>query len=416
MKLEKKAHVVALAFTGKEPCIYWGERGFGCRVYASGRRTWVLGYRGFGTKRLITIGEFPNMSQSTAEDMAAVHRLQVAEGSDPATEKRLASKGATSQKPRSMGTRTVSELCDAYIALHARHKRSCREDERLIEKFIRPRWGKVRTISLTRQQVAMQHACLGEKTPIQANRVLAVLKTMMNKAPLWGFVPESHANPAMKVPMHKEHSRERFVSCEELPRLAKAIEAEPSPFVRAVFWIYLLTGARKSELLLARWSDVDAERMELRIPNPKQGKPHVYPLSVRAAELLNGLPRFQNNPFIFVGSKSGASVVNISRPWNRIRARANLRDVRLHDLRRSVGSWLAEAGFSLISIGKVLGHSSPRTTQIYARLSDRAARTALEAHSVKMLEVLRVEEDARRRDQQAAVQVKHSECELGTSS
>jgi integrase len=81
-------------------------------------------------------------------------------------------------------------------------------------------------------------------------------------------------------------------------------------------------------------------------------------------------------------------MVNISKPWNRVRARANLDDVHLHDLRRSVGSWLAEAGFSLISIGKVLGHRSPRTTQIYARLTDGAARQALESHSARMFDVL----------------------------
>ena len=100
------------------------------------------------------------------------------------------------------------------------------------------------------------------------------------------------------------------------------------------------------------------------------------------------MPRFENNPFIFPGLKPGARMVNISKPWNRVRARAKLTDVHLHDLRRSVGSWLAEAGFSLISIGKVLGHRSPRTTQIYARLTDGAARVALESHATKMLEVL----------------------------
>jgi integrase len=329
------------------------------------------------------------MSQDKAEDMAAAYRLQIAEGSDPAQEKRLTSHATNAvPKPYPLGKKTVSALCDTYLALHAEKKRSGRDDERLIERFIRPVWGNLRADALMRQQITMQHASISKKTPVQANRMLAVLKAMMNKASLWGFVPENHANPALKVPMNKEQSRERFVSLEELPRLADAIETEPNIFVRAVLWLYLLTGARKSELLEARWTDVDPERQELRIPRPKQGKPHVYPLTPRAMEVLSSLPRYENNPFIFPGLKFGARMVNISKPWNRVRTRAKLTDVHLHDLRRSVGSWLAEAGFSLISIGKVLGHRSPRTTQIYARLTDGAARVALESHAAKMLEVL----------------------------
>jgi integrase len=330
------------------------------------------------------------MSHTKAEDFAAAYRLQIDEGSDPAWEKRLTSTASKEvAKPRPLGKATIAGLCDAYVALHAKNKRSGRDDERLIDRFIRPQWGKLRADRLTRHQITMQHASISSKTPIQANRVLAILKTMMNKAALWGFVSENHANPAMKVPMNKEHSRERFVSVAELPLLAKAIETEPNVFVRGVLWLYLLTGARKSELLEARWTDIDMNRQELRIPRPKQGKPHVYPLTTRAMEVLNGLPRYEDNEFVFPGLKPGARMVNISKPWNRVRARANLDDVHLHDLRRSVGSWLAEAGFSLISIGKVLGHRSPRTTQIYARLTDGAARQALESHSEKMFDVLR---------------------------
>lgn len=389
MKLTKPTNIAALSFTGKDPCVYWGERGFGCRVYKSGRKKWVLAYRASGRKRLFTIGEFPAMSHDKAEDFAAAYRLQIDEGSDPAWEKRLNSTAVKQiAKPSPLGKATIAGLCDAYVALHAKNKRSGSDDERLIARFIRPQWGKLRADRLTRQQITMQHASISSKTPVQANRVLAILKTMMNKASLWGFVPENHANPAMKVPMNKEHSRERFVSVAEFPLLVAAIESEPNVFVRGVLWLYLLTGARKSELLEARWSDIDTDRLELLIPRPKQGKPHIYPLTTRAMEVLNSLPKYDDNPFVFPGLKPGARMVNISKPWNRVRVRAKLDDVHLHDLRRSVGSWLAEAGFSLISIGKVLGHRSPRTTQIYARLTDGAARRALESHSEKMLEVL----------------------------
>lgn len=185
MKLIKKANIAALPFTGTEPCIYWGERGLGCRVYESGRKVWVLNYRASSRKRLFTIGEFPDMSQTTAEDTAASYRLQIMAGGDPAWEKRLTSK-ATSLVPtqHAVGAKTVGALCDMYLALHASKKRSARDDERLLERFVRPAWAKLRADSLTRQQIAMQHANISMKTPVQANRVLAVLKAMMNNAAL----------------------------------------------------------------------------------------------------------------------------------------------------------------------------------------------------------------------------------------
>jgi integrase len=225
---------------------------------------------------------------------------------------------------------------------------------------------------------------------------------MWNKARIWGVVPDNHANPAYGVGMNKETPRERFVTEEELPRLIAALEQEPDVRVRAALWLFLLTGARKSELLEAKWEDVDLQRLELRIPRPKQGKPHVYPLSGRAVEVLGRLPRFNGNPYVIPGDKEGAHLVNIDKPWNRVRARSGLTDVRLHDLRRSVGSWLAASGHSLLQIGKVLGHSSPRTTQIYARLTDDAPRVALETHATRLIEVLRNADERSRSTQKPA--------------
>ena len=291
-------------------------------------------------------------------------------------------------KPQLTAKKTVSALCDAYLNLHASKKRSGYSDERLIERFVRPAWGKLRADAISRAHVAMLHTQVSKATPGQANRLLAIIKTMWKKAAIWGYVTDNHGNPAIGVQMNKEFARERFIKPSELPRLVAAFEQEPDIRVRSALWLFLLTGARKSELLQARWEHVDLERRELRIPKPKQGKPHVYPLPMRAMEMLEQMPRFSGNPYVIPGDKEGSHLVNISKAWNRVRARAELKDVRLHDLRRSVGSWLAMSGHSLPVIGKVLGHSSPRTTQIYARLTDDVARVALEGHSQKLIEVL----------------------------
>lgn len=395
MKLTENAHVATLAYAGGEPCIYWGKRGFGVRVYPSGSKKYVLSYRTGGKKRLLTLGEHPVLSLDKAEDMAAAYRLQIGEGSDPVLEKRLGVVAANAMpQPQVTAKKTVSALCDAYLTLHASKKRSGYSDERLIERFVRQSWGKLRADTITRSQVAMLHTQVSKKTPGQANRLLAIIKTMWKKAAIWGYVPENHANPAVGVTMNKEFPRERFVKPNEMPRLVTAIEQEPDVRMRGALWLFLLTGARKSELLEAMWENVDEGRRELRVPKPKQGKPHVYPLSHHAMEVLAHMPRFAGNPYVIPGDKDGQHLVNISKAWNRVRNRAGLQDVRLHDLRRSVGSWLAMSGHSLLEIGKVLGHSSPRTTQIYARLTDDVARLALESHSERMLQVLQAQREA----------------------
>lgn len=390
MKLPESIDPSRLEYQGREPCIYWGRRGFGVRVYKTGARSYVLSYRIGGRKRLLTLGEVSEVTIGRAEDLAAAYRLRISEGNDPVVERRSESRPVRSiPKPQSSSSKSVDALCDTYLELHAKHKRSGDSDRRLIERFVRPRWGKLPAAFVTRSQVAMLHADVSKRTPGQANRLLAIVKTMWKKASMWGFVPEDHRNPAIGVQMNKEYPRERFVQPEELPRLVGSIELEPDARIRAALWLYLLTGARKSELLCARWEQVNFERRELHIPRPKQGKPHVYPLSARAMEVLGAMPRHAGNPYIVPGDRSGQHLVNISKAWNRVRNRAGLSDVRLHDLRRSVGSWLAMSGHSLLEIGKVLGHASPRTTQIYARLTDDTARRALDDHAEKLMLTLR---------------------------
>lgn len=401
MKLPENAKLASLVYTGIDPCIYWGKRGFGVRVYPNGAKKYVLSYRASGRKRLFTLGSCSDIPRDKAEDLAAAYRVQIDEGSDPVFEKRVSAKATKSNGPTPQVTakKTVSALCDVYLDLHASKKRSGYSDERLIERFVRPALGKLRASAVTRRQVALLHAQVSQKTPGQANRLLAIIKTMWKKAALWGLVPENHGNPAYGIAMNKETPRERFVTVKELPRLVAAIEEEPDVRIRGALWLYLLTGARKSELLQARWDDVDLDRDELRVPKPKQGKPHIYPLSSRAVEVLSQIPRFTDNPYLIPGDKPGHHLVNISKPWNRVRRKAGLHDVRLHDLRRSVGSWLALSGHSLPQIGKVLGHSSPRTTQIYARLTDEVARLALENHAERLMQVLQADRQQQERTQ-----------------
>jgi integrase len=170
-----------------------------------------------------------------------------------------------------------------------------------------------------------------------------------------------------------------------MPRLAQAIDQEENPYVRAALWLYLLTGLRKNELLRAEWRDVDFATQILRVPETKSGRVHYVSLSGPAMQILNDLPREKDNPYILPGNKEGEHLVNMDKPWFRVRTRAKIADVRLHDLRRTVGSWLATDGRSLLLIGRVLNHARQQTTQIYAHLQQDPIREALERHASRIL-------------------------------
>jgi integrase len=208
---------------------------------------------------------------------------------------------------------------------------------------------------------------------------------MLNLARQWGFVDEGWPNPATGIPMHPEQSRDRWVTTEELPRLAESIDQEPNVYVRAALWLYLLTGMRKQELLRAKWEDIDQDRNELRLSETKAGRPHYVPLSAPTLAILQTVPRQEGNPFIFCGARKGRHLVNIDIPWRKVRERAGVPDVRLHDLRRTVGSWLAQAGNDLHLIGKVLNHSNLSTTAIYARFSQDVVHKAMDEHAMRIM-------------------------------
>jgi integrase len=207
-----------------------------------------------------------------------------------------------------------------------------------------------------------------------------------------GYVPDNHSNPVRGVERFREQKRDRWVTPEEMPRLIEAIHAEPNLYVRAALWLLILTGLRKSEMLQIKWEDIDSARSEMRIPRTKAGRTHYLPLSKPAIEVLHSIPRLEGNPYVFPGAREGKHLVNIDKTWGEIRRVAGLPDVRLHDLRRSVGSWLATAGYSLILIGKVLDHTNPSTTAIYSHLTKDPIREALERHGEKIVDIARLRE------------------------
>lgn len=358
---------------GRRPFVLWDValRGFGLRVQPTGRKSFALFYRTTdGTKRLVTVGRYPEMTLDEARRKARRMLGQVADGADPAEERR-----------RSRQAATFAELATAYLADHARpRKRSAYADEQRIRDYLTPAWGSRKAAKIRRADVAELHRKVGAKTPYAANRCLALVSVMFTWAERNGYVPEGHPNPARGVPHFREESRDRWLSPDEVRRLVQALEAEPV-YVRGFFWLALLTGCRKRELLTTRWADVDLRRAVLRLPDTKAGRRHYVPLAAPARRILEALPREAGNPYVFPGQRAGSHLVNVEKAWRRARTTARVEDARFHDLRRTVGSWLAQGGASLPLIGAVLNQTSPAVTEVYARLSDAGVRDALERHA-----------------------------------
>ncbi|MDP7098064.1 MAG: site-specific integrase [Rhodospirillales bacterium] len=348
-------------------------KGFGVRCQRRDR-VYVLKTRVHGRQRWFSIG--PHGSPWTVEKARGEARRilgEIADKRDPAT-----FRDAEKANP------TVADLAAMFLQEHVRTKRKastaefCRD---ILERIVVPKLGRLRVTDVTHSDVARLHHSL-RGTPYQANRVLAVMSKMFNWAEPKGY-RESGSNPCRHVEKNPEKGRERFLSEEELVRLADVLneaehEGNESPYITAAVRLLIFTGARRGEILNLEWSHVDFKQAMLLLPDSKTGKKTIY-LSPPALEVLANIPRLESNPFVICGNKPGEHLVNLTKPWRRIRKRAGLEDVRIHDLRHSFASVAASGGLSLPMIGKLLGHTQAATTERYAHLAADPIRAANEA-------------------------------------
>ena len=347
--------------------------GFGLRVKPSGTKTYLVQYRNDGGRtRRLAIGRHGVIATEQAREKARAVLVDVTKGADPSAE-RQARRAAP----------TVAALCDRFLdeyGVERKKPRSLTEDRQNIDRFIRPALGTMKVQAVTRGDVLKLHHGL-KATPYQANRMRACLSKMLNLAELWGLRPDG-SNPCRHVKPYAEMKRERFLSAAELARLGDTLAeadrtaTEPAPVIAALR-LLILTGCRLSEVLTVRWEHVDFESRCLRLPDSKTGAKVVH-LNAPALEVLSRLPRVDGNPYVIVGRAEEARLNDLERPWRRIRARAGLECVRLHDLRHSFASVAAGLGEGLPMIGKLLGHTQAATTHRYAHLASDPVKAATE--------------------------------------
>lgn len=282
---------------------------------------------------------------------------------------------------------TVRQLAETYIEQHAKpKKRSWKHDQSCLQRLLIPRFGTRLAATLTSTDIERIHTEKGSMHPYAANNFLEVVRKMFNWA-RWpaGLVPKDHENPAVGIARFPTRKRKRFITTVEMPRFIEALEQESSECGRHGIWLLLLTCLRMNELLKAKWADVDWETGTLFIGFTKNCDALLAPLSDAAIARLQMIPQIAGNPHIICGKNPGAHLRDLGPVLRRVLMRAGLENLRIHDLRRTVGSWLAQAGQTLHLIGDVLNHRDPKTTAGYAYFQTEQRRDALTTHANRVL-------------------------------
>ena len=349
--------------------VYWDAAlpGFGVRVYASGSKTYLVQGRGRAGSRRVALGRHGVVTAEEARKRGAEVLARIRAGKDP-----------ESGAGRSGGP-TVADLAERYLREHVavRCKPSTfRNYCHAISKNVLPILGRIPVAKLERRHVAELHYEL-RRTPVSANDAVNALSRMLNRADAWGMVPPN-SNPCRGMRKYRTRRRERFLTEHEFRRLGETLdtlEAEGGvpAHAAAALRLLMLTGCRRGEIIGLRWADVRLDRSEIQLADSKTG-PRTVSLSPAAARLLADLPRPAGNPWVIAGAKPGARLPHITYYWHRVRKRAALEDVRLHDLRHSFASRALALGEPLPMIGRLLGHSKIQTTARYAHLARDSVR------------------------------------------
>jgi integrase len=358
----------ALPVDGHDRIIFdQGQRGFGVRVTAAGRKLYVARARVGGRRLMVTVGYHPEKTLRQAREEALQILADIRQGKDPAAERKARTAVAAAT------VMTVNALADKWMADYVRPKlkpRTVFDYERLLSRHILPALGHLSVAGIGRDDITKLHVSMA-RIPRRANYTVSTIRALMNFGIDLGLRPPA-SNPAARIKMYREYARERFLSEAEIGKAADAIaQAERTgrigPHAAAGLRLALFTGARSGEITAVMWKYVDWERRQIRLPDSKTNEPRTIHLSDAALEVLQTVPRIGS--YVIAGADRYRPYRNLSRAWTVAREFGGLEDVRLHDLRHSYASLAAGRGVSLQMIGKLLGHRVAATTQRYAHLA-----------------------------------------------
>lgn len=398
--------------------------GFLLRVTARGAKTfcWYGRPKGGGPVRA-TIGRYPAILPEQARAQATQFNAQAVQGMDPSASARMRLKELT-----------FGDLFEEYMERHAKGKKTAESIRKQYERHLSKPLGSKKISQITRQMLADLNSRIGQTRPTTANRVMEIASSVFNRAIEWG---RCETNPAERIRAFPEKSRTRFLQPHEMRYFFDALLAEPSDTMRDFFFVSLLTGARRSNVLEMQWNDINFQTMEWHIPETKNGDPLTVHLVPEVQETLKARKKanWAKSPYVFPGEGRNGHLVEPKAGWKRICRRGEayrlieiishheqwndkkrqaerlkagsekhltelatlakslgldagttvLKSLRIHDLRRSLGSWQARSGASLPLIGKTLGHKSLQATAVYAQIDQDPVKESINKATNAML-------------------------------
>jgi integrase len=347
--------------------------GLQLRITFSGTKTFSVLRRIRGNLERITVGRYPDLTIEQARRKTAEINSDIANDVNPGAVKR----GRRAEL-------TFSDLFAEYLERHSKpKKKTWAEDKSQFHAYLVKPIGGRKLSLIDRAMIAVIHSSITRAGhPVTANRVKALVSSIFGwaiSAGLWD------KNPTIGIKFNKEKFRDRFIQGDELPRFFQALAEETNETMRDYFLLSLLTGARRANVLAMQWADVNLDRAEWRIEETKNHTPQTVTLSPEAMEVLQSRLPSQATKFVFPGIGKTGHLVEPKKGWQRVLARAGLADLRIHDLRRTLGSWQAKQGTSLAIIGKSLNHKNQNTTAIYARLDLDPIRNSVNGATSAMM-------------------------------
>lgn len=374
------------------------------RVTAAGTKTFYVIKRDGASMAWLKLGTFPDMTVENARKAAEASLGDFAKGNSPVKAKRV-------EKQR----QTLGQAFDRYLDLYAKPRgiKTAADIRAIWERCVgtmpdepakkhgRKRkkhpagvdWSTRKLDEITTADVRTLHAEIGSHAPVLANRVVEIVSTVYGRAEEWGF---TGSNPAKDIRPFKEEKRDRFIQADELPAFFTALADDTSDDFKHFVLLCLLTGARRINVLSAQWQDFNLGSAVWRIPDSKNGEPVLIALVPEALEIMRARdPDGQKKTgFVFPAESKTGYLTPPKKRWQALLKRAGMANFRIHDLRRSLGSWQAISGASLAIIGKSLGHKSADATLIYARLSMDPVRASVNTATTAMLQAAGVKQTA----------------------
>lgn len=355
---------------GDAEAIFWDKdiAGFGIRVSPKGRKAYFIQYRSKGRTRRMTLGRHGIVAADQARHEAKKLLGEVAHGSDP-----------SHARHRERATPTIEMLCTRFLNDYA--AQTCkpltiRDYTSIVKRCINPFIGKIKVTDVTRSDLLeLQHKL--KRTPYQANRAISVLSKIFHLAEDWGYRPEG-TNPARRIKKFREEEKKRYLSEDEQARLGEVLvgslkDGSQSQYVVAAIFLLMFTGCRLSEILTLKWDYVCPQHLEL--PDSKTGKRRI-PFPAEARAVIDALDRDPENEYVICGGKKSEPLINLQKPWRKIRAQAGIEDVRIHDLRHTYASVAVKNGIDPFRLKEIMGHRNIHTTLRYVHLDDETVLAA----------------------------------------